>query len=221
MTLYVPCRTDEEMLYNMLRSVQGQVNDVVVINNTGHTLDIPKDIRNMVMVIDPPDQLLYGQSLNVAIKHAAKAGYKYCLWAHSDIRLQPNAIYTLMKYYETIKDTKWGQVLTNYDSLCLFNPDFFIKEDIWDDVILFPQYFGDNHRHRLMELRGYNIYTCDEAAKLVHHIGSHTIKNHNEYWKRNEYAFKYDSMLYAELWGGNPHQETVTDPTCHGIYPVR
>ena len=217
-TIYIPCRANPEVLQNAVNDLTGQVDQIVVFNNTNGELNIA--CPNLVMV-EPPDPLLYGQSLNAAVKMARKAGSPYCLWAHSDIRVKPGAIDALMQKYEELKDTKWGVIWTNYDSLCLFNPVFFIDEGVWDDVVCFPTYYGDNHRAQLMKLRGYSMTFAEQAGALVEHLGSHTIRMNPEFNSRNNIVFGHHGAIYRSIWGGAPGQETSQDPTARGLYPLK
>jgi hypothetical protein len=123
--------------------------------------------------------------------------------------------------YEEIKGNKWGVVYSKYDVLCLINPHFFIDEDIWGDPALFPNYFGDNHRYRIMDLRGYTRFECPESAPLVTHIGSQTITRHPYYGMINGLTFDLEGQLYRKIWGGGPGEERGTDPTVGGLYPLR
>lgn len=217
-TIYIPCRANIDVLHNAIQTLMGQVDKFVIFNNTNEPMNLGYD---NVDIVDPPDPLLYGQSLNAAVKMARKEGTPYCLWAHSDILVQPGAVDALFEKYEEVKDSKWGVIWTNYDSLCLFNPVFFIDEGVYDDVVFFPTYFGDNHRARIMQLRGYGMHTAEKASPLVNHLGSHTIKMNPAYGTRNNLVFGKHGELYRAIWGGGPGQETLTDPTCHGIYPLK
>lgn len=217
-TLYLPCKANPDILQGAIDSVQDQVDHIVVFNNT----NAPLTLRGKsITIIEPPDPLLYGQSLNAAVKMARKEGTAWCLWGHSDIVVHPGAIDALFRKYEEFKDTKWGVIWTNYDSLCLFNPAFFIDEGVWDDVVCFPTYYGDNHRGQLMKLRGYSLNSCPEAADLVTHLGSHTIRMNPEHGIRNNIVFGHHGAIYRAIWGGMPGQETVNDPTARGMVPIR
>lgn len=217
--LYMPCSANPEMMFDAVRSVLDQVDSIEVINNTMVPFDWPDDLKESGKVKEmmPPDSLLYGQSLNYAVRDSDKKGLPYCFWAHCDILVKPGAVDLLFAEYERIKDTKWGVVWTNYDTLCLFNPRFFIDEDRWDDSYLFAQYFGDNHRGRFMQLLGYAGYVCAEAGNLVTHIGSHSIKNLS-FQRKNDVMFPHCAKIYSDLWGGGPGQETNTDVTLGGMY---
>jgi hypothetical protein len=210
----------------MLDQIHTQVDKVTVINNTlqplqyrlGDILLPLTEKYNNVEEIIPTDKLLYGQSLNFAVRDSHKNGYEVCLWAHCDIEVRPGAVDALFHKYEEIKDQKWGQILSNYDSLCLFNPAFFVNENIWEDVYVLPTYFWDNARAYLMKKRGYSIHGCPEAAQLVTHLGSHTIHRNPIYNAKNGLVFKWHEKIYIEMCGGPPGHETK-DATLGGLYP--
>lgn len=217
MTCFIPCVDNVDLLKGAVASLYNQVDGFCIIDNTRDDIVID-DPDNKVLDIVSPTPLSYEQSLNVAISYCSEN--PYCLWGHNDIVVQPGAVDALMHKWNEVKDTKWGVIYSSYDSLCLFNPSFFYNEDIWGDPWLFSGYYGDNHRYRLMDLRGYGRHSCPEAEKLVAHLGSKTLAN-PLYRKRNEFSFDAYGQIYSRIWGGMPGRETVTDPTCHGLYPLR
>lgn len=224
-TCYIPIREDEDLLRQAIIGLYDQVDSLEVINSTQRNLDTylaEIDPALKISLINPPVALCFEQAINTAIKDAvAKGNTEFIVWGHNDIVVQPGAVDALIRKYEEIKDTKWGVIYGMYDTLCLFNPRFFIDENIWGDPALFPNYFGDNHRYRLMDLRGYARIECPEAAPLVKHIGSQTITRHPYHGLINGMTFDFEGQLYRRIWGGGPGQETCIDPTCHGLYPMR
>lgn len=217
--LYVPCAANPDILRNAIASIIDQVDAITVINNTREFIEGLDDPK--ISVLEPPDMLLYGQSLNYAVRQTYRDGEKACLWAHNDILVKPGAVDALYEKYEELKDTKWGVIWTNYDSLCLFNPVFFVEEGLWDDVYLLPTYFGDNLRAHLMKLRGYSMNYAEKAFSLVNHLGSQTIVQNHPFRRKNDIVFSHHGNIYSALCGGPPGQERNTDPTLGGIYPLR
>lgn len=218
MICHIPCIDGIDLLKCAVNGLYNQVSSFFLINNTGHLLNLP-DPDNKIYVENMRTPQVYEQSLNVAIRHARES-HEPCLWAHNDIIVQPGAVDALIKKYEEVKNTKWGVIWSSYDSLCLFNTDFFYNENIWGDPWLFQNYYGDNHRYRLMQLRGYTLYECNEAKSLVTHLGSMTIKQNAQYNRKNGITFDKAGQIYASIWGGLPGQERVTDPTAGGLYPL-
>lgn len=224
-TCYIPIREDEDLLKQAIVGLYDQVDSFRVINSTQKPLEIyfkADDPNSKISFINPSTPLCFEQALNTAIKDSISEGNtEFIIWGHNDIIVQPGAVDALVEKYEEVKGTKWGVIYGMYDTLCLFNPRFFIDENIWGDPALFPNYFGDNHRYRLMDLRGYARINCDKAAGLVHHIGSQTITRHPYHGIINGMTFDFEGQLYRRIWGGGPGQETCADPTCHGLYPMR
>ena len=223
---YIPIRSNEEILLNVVDDLYNQVDAFEIINSTGRNLTPcfeSHDKDKKIFILDPLDPLCYEQSLNVAIKHSIifQKQDDFIIWAHFDIRVKPGAVDALMQAYEQIKDTKWGVLYGYYDTLCLFNPKFFTQEGIWGDPNLFPNYFGDNHRYRIMDLRGYSRSNAPDVSDKVEHIGSQTIRNNAYFGIVNALTFSLEAQLYARLWGGGPGQETIIDPTAQGLYPIR
>jgi hypothetical protein len=204
------------------------VDAFVIINNTNTSLaeyfsEAGVDTDHKVRFINPVDPLCFEQSLNVAIKHSyfTLGNHDYMLWSHNDIIAKPNAIATLLHEYTSIREKKWGILYGDYDHLCLFNPNFFVKENIWGDPALFPNYFGDNHRYRLMDLRGYERINAKNMEGLVTHLGSQTIIRNPYFKKINDLTFSSWGQIYVNIWGGYPPNETNNDPTCGGLYPIK
>jgi len=221
---YIPLREDEDLLKQAIAGLYDQVDSFKIINSTQRNIaPYLADINPLLKFdfITPHSPLCFEQALNAAIKDSIKEkDIEFIIWGHNDIVVQPGAVDALVEKYEEVKGTKWGVIYGTYDTLCLFNPRFFIDENIWGDPALFPNYFGDNHRYRLMDLRGYARYDCDKAAQLIKHIGSQTITRHPYYGIINGMTFDLEGQLYRNIWGGGPGSETVTDPTCHGLYPL-
>ena len=216
---HIPCIDGVDLLKRAVSDLYGQVSSFFIINNTMSPLFI-EDKDNKVHIENVRTPLVYEQSLNMAISHAYTEDSPYCLWGHNDIEVRPGAVEALLAKWREVKDAKWGVIWSSYDSLCLFNPEFFVKENIWGDPWLFQNYYGDNHRYRLMQLRGYSLVKCPEAAALVTHLGSMTIKQNHLYNKKNGIVFDKAGQIYSSLWGGLPGQERSTDPTCCGLYPI-
>ena len=223
---YIPVRSNEEILKNTIISLYDQVEAFMVINSTEKDLstyfeDIDKEKK--VFLVNPIDPLCYEQALNTAIKHSyyLQGQKEFIIWAHFDIIAQPGAVDSLMAEYERIKDTKWGVLYGNYDTLCMFNPKFFVDENIWGDPNLFPNYFGDNHRYRLMDLRGYSRSNAPNMEGKVEHIGSQTIRNNAYFGRVNALTFELERQLYVNIWGGIAPNETNGDSTCGGLYPIK
>lgn len=222
---YIPLRTGIGLLKNAVAGLYDQVDGFMIINSTEQDL-YPVfegcDPEHKVSFINPTDPLCFEQSINVAIKTAYYLlKTPYIIWAHNDIVVRPGAIDALLETYEQYKDTKWGVIYGNYDVLCMFNPRFFIDENIWGDPSLFPNYFGDNHRYRLMDLRGYSRINAPNVSDKVVHIGSQTIRNSPYHNRINSLTFDLESQLYVRIWGGIAPNETNPDSTCGGLYPLR
>lgn len=215
--IYIPCATNPHILYEAIESLDEQVGTFRIINSTGKPLKVP---TTKAVIYDSPVPLLFGQALNFAIQEVERRKDPFCLWAHNDIVVKPGAIDALFKKYEEVKDRKWGQILSNYDSLCLFNPRFFVDHNMWEEFMMFPFYFSDKHRARLMNLIGYEIHDCPEASELVYHKESNSIRYDPAFRIRNEYMFEQHGAIYRKIWGGDPGQEKNTDATVRGLYKV-
>jgi len=216
--LYIGYTQDEGLLSKVIDSFINQVDKIIIINNSL----IPISYKNE-KVVDyiPSDTLSCEQSISYATRCEHTRGSPYVLWCHNDlISISQNIVERLIDKYEEIKDTKWGVIFGHYDHICLFNPEFNYKENIFSWNIMFPSYFGDNQRYRLMDLRGYIKYNLQFTDSEVNHIGSQTIRNNAIWGLLNGWTFPMYAELYNKLWSGSPGQETNNDPTCHNIYPL-
>ena len=224
-TLYIPTRTNPEVLEATVRSLYDQVDAFMIINNLGMDLAEyfkDKDTEHKMSFINPPDPMGCEQSINVAVKYSyyVEKNPDYVMWAHHDIIAQPGAVTKLFEGYEKVKNTRWGVLYGCYDTFCLFNPLFFINENIWGDSWLFPNYFGDNHRYRMMDMRGYSRSDAEGMGELVRHVGSQTIRNSRYFNLINSITFELQRQVYIKIWGGGPGSETINDPTAGGLYPM-
>ena len=215
--LFIPHLKNEDILKQEIDSLINQVDYFFIINNSLTPLSF---IDSKIVDYIPSDSLCYEQSLNVAIRKSHELNIP-TLWAHSDlIAHDSNVIDILIEKYEEIKNDKWGVIYACYDALCMFNPEFFYKENLWGDPWLFINYFGDNNRYRLMDLRGWKKYSVeDRTSKLVEHLGSQTIRKHPDMNRKNGLTFDLYGQLYKKIWGGLPGQETINDPTAKGLFP--
>jgi hypothetical protein len=215
--LYIPYILNEELLSRVLDSFINQVDKIIVINNSLVPL---KYSNEKVVDYIPPVIFSFESSLEYAMRQTVKEGREYLLWAHSDLlALDNDVIPSLLLKYEEVKNSKWGMIYGAYDTICLFNPKFFVDENIWPDTsFMFTNYFGDNNRNRLMLLRGYTFHNGDNIH--VNHVGSQTIRNSAGMNYKNGLMFPLWQQLYIKMWGGMPGQETINDPTCNGIYPI-
>lgn len=192
---------------------------IVVMDNT---LQLTvNDLPWYCELITPSDRLLHGQSINAFIRMALKNKEDFVMSLHTDAVVHKGAIQNLIDAYEKHGNKKWGCIVTGTglgDAFCLWNPQFSLKEDIWHDPFLFPMYYMDNNFYRLMDLRGWTRLNVGEN-NLITHTGSHSIRNSPVFNMKNNIAFKYHGMIYSEIWGGLPGQETIHDCTARGLFP--
>lgn len=224
-TCYIPCGGDLHLTHRAVASLADELaNDypyasIVVINNTEGPIEVP----GADDIVDMPVRLLHGQSINYMIRDAAARREPFCMSLHNDAKLYPGAVKELLDKWAEIQytNTRWGAITlghNNGDAFVLWNPRFFIDENVWHLPFLHPFYYLDNTMYRMMELRGYEIIHTEND--LILHEGSHTIRN-DPVWRRiNDICFKHHGSIYAELWGGYPGSETINDPTARGIYPL-
>jgi hypothetical protein len=146
----------------------------------------------------------------------------FVLSTHTDSELLPGAMEALIAGYEQRKGTKWYAMGIGSAIFVAFNPRFFVEENVWFDTFLFPFYYMDNHMGRIAMLRGLgdSLVTLEAyEGALIKHVSSHYLKEDPIFRRKNDIAFKHHGAIYADIWGGLPGHETVTDPYASGTLP--
>ena len=215
---FIPMRANDNLTLQAIKSLYDQIDEFFILNNSCKALRNELEYDPKITVYDPMTPQCYEQSLNIAARWVHEINCPYFIWAHNDIIAKPEVVDLLFKKYDQVKKHKWGVIYSRYDTLCLFNPDFFYKENLWGDVNLFPDYYGDNNRYRLMDLRGWRRYNTEGTEELVEHLGSQTIKQNPDRNLINNLTYDLRAILYARIWGGAPGHETITDPTANGLF---
>jgi hypothetical protein len=221
LTYYTAYRTNEEICVQAVKSLYDQVDSFYIINNSIYDPSINLSGIDKVHVYTPLDGMCCEQSINIAVRDCVVKGEPYCLWGHFDIIAQPGAVQALIDKYEEVKNTRWGVIYGYYDTFCLFNPVAFEEDNLYGNVNLWSNYFGDTFRYRRMDLLGWQRVVADKCTPLINHLGSQTIRQSSFYGKMNELTFGMYADLYNRLCGGPPGAETNTDTTFGGLYPKK
>jgi len=219
MTCFLCCLLNNGYLEKALESIYPQIIKYkekgkplfYIINNTLEKLNI--DIKYDYFIYNSPVPLNFSQSINYAFRENDKNDFM--LWSHIDVTLNDNALDSLYNKYIEVKNKKWYQVRTNYDSFAIYNHKVFLENNILYDELLFPLYFNDKHAYRLMELRGYNFFETNE--NLVNHHTGMSIKTNKTIGRKNKMMFEEQGFVYKKIWGGFPGEETITDPNANGV----
>lgn len=231
--MYIPFARDVDLLNKCINSIYPQMREysvyegkpIVVMNNSGKSIDGLLEHPEEVDVWELPFELMHAQQMNWMFKDTLKEGYPFTLTTHTDSELMPGAIKAMLNEYERIKDTKWYAFGIGGPIFVAFNPQFFVQENIWYDAFLFPFYYMDNHMGRLAKLRGWSDHAVfigeSPDVPLVKHVSSHFLKTDPIFCKKNSIAFPAHGLIYKTIWGGLPGSETVTDPYANGTLPKK
>lgn len=196
---------------------------IIVFNNTKQDFDWDKINKNMIgnfTVEDYYEPYLLPQILNWGIRRAKKLGEDFMFWMHDDAALHCNGLKILLDKYEEVKDLKWASIyLSKMGDVCsLYNFNYNYTENVWYEPILFPLYFMDCHYTRIARLKGWSIEYAnwDPPKDYVVHPGSHTIKENQRLNTINNFMQESWRLVFEKIWGGQPGQETITDPNAQG-----
>ncbi len=162
-----------------------------------------------------PNDFLYPQVLNNAIRTAIENKEDFMFQFHDDAQAMPDLIKGMVEKYEEIKDGNWSAIFGGAGDHCSFyNHRYNATFNSFYDAFLFPHYFMDNHYFRSATLRGWPI--VDVVPKRTIHEGSFSL-NVGNFRIKNGVAFPHSAALYSSIWGGGVGNETIVDPLAGGI----
>jgi hypothetical protein len=223
--VYVPFGGNIDLLNRCVESIVGRIGEfssepipVCILNNTLVSVRDTLKHYDKCLELIPPVELQLAQECNWFIRLARENDEPFACSLHTDAELLDGAIEDLLEKYHQVKETRWAQILQFSSGIfCALNPDFFYSENIWFDAFLFPFYFMDNHMTRIVTARGWSVHTTRRFLEpLVNHEIGHYAKDKPEFRRKNELVYPHHRALYAQIWGGEPEQETIIDPFASG-----
>lgn len=215
---FCPVVNRPDLLVRLIAAAVYLHDDFTVIDNSGCGIaECAASPWSSVKVFRPPIPLTFTQTMNWQLEETLRRGKPYCIQIHNDAVIPDGACEKLLDYARNnTGERRWGVIYTNYDVLCIHNPQ--VYKNIGGYDINLPQYFSDNDYFRRMDLAGWErIDTGIEVGHGQNGQGSQTI-NSDPYLKHvNNVTFPLYREYYRAKWGGYPEQEKFIHP--FGILP--
>jgi hypothetical protein len=229
--LYVAFARNVELLNRCIDSVVPQIREhstwqgkkIVIINDSGEDIAGQYHHPEEVEIYEK----LYRVKLSPAViadwyvKDAYYTGQPFAMTLHTDAALLPGAMQDILEKYDEVENTKWGMIFggAGWEVYALYNPKFFVEENVWHAPHLFPFYYQDNHLYRIMALRGWQKYQSHSQVPTIIHKSSHYLKEDPIFRRKNDIAFPAHGAIYAAIWGGLPGYEKSNDKYASGTLP--
>lgn len=207
--LGVPVLNRPDLLEVMLRSIDVEVERLVVIDNsgTGELANVALDVRPDAIVLDPPRNLGVAASWNLIIKMTADA--PHWLLANADVRFGPGDLSRLSA--ATIGEDAVVAMLVEYGAFGLNRAT--LDAVGWFDENLHPIYCEDtDYRYRCV-LAGVPERTVSPHSTT--HVGSVSYRG-NDNDARNARTYPANVAYYTRKWGGFRGAERYSTPFAAG-----
>lgn len=226
--LFIPFGKDLDLLTKSVNSIADQVEEyscyegkkIVILNNSLEPINISTPYIDMIEIWELPFELVHAQQANWMIADSINKQLPFFIVTHTDAEHLPGVMKEMLSRYEKIKDTKWFQLrMAGCPVFIMFNPQFFVQENILYDAFLFPFYYMDHHIERIAKIRGWAKINDPIETPLVNHIRSHMLKTDDVFKARNDLVCVQAEKAYEEIWGGLPEKETINDPYAKGTLP--
>ncbi len=210
--LGVPYINRPDLLQTMLRSVDVEVGEVVIIDNSPDAELRGLTGPNKSRVISMHHNLGVSASWNLIIKVTPKAPWWFIV--NSDIEFYPGELAGVVEAMEGFDG------VTTLVGLSAFGIS---KEAIakagWFDENFVPAYCEDNDFHRRCQLTGVEWKDLEPGSKTTHG-GSQVIGSSPWYRNENNRTYPLNVAYYRQKWGGGIHDaETFTTPFNSGAHP--
>lgn len=207
--LGVPVLNRPDLLYKMLASVDVQVGQVIVIDNSSNGANVENLICPGAMFVAPHMNLGVAASWNFIIRSFPNASW----WAivNSDIVFAPG---DLAKLAETM-ETRGEMAFLRTPSVIGISPETIEKTGYFDENF-YPAYYEDNDYVYRAGLTGTTISVLPAGYE---HEQSATIRSDTHLWAENQRTFPINGEYYVRKWGGTVYQERFSTPFNAGGSP--
>jgi len=231
--IYISFARNMELLNKCIDSVVPQIREfstwkgkkIVVINDSGEDIRGQCHFPDEVEIYEMPYRIKLSPAImgDWVVKDAFYTNQPFAMTLHTDAELLPGAMKDILDKAKEIEGTKWGMLFggAGWQVFALYNPRFFVDENVWHDPYLFPFYYQDNHLYRIMTLRGWYVTQSDSKIPTIIHKSSHYLKEDPIFKRKNDIAFPAHGWIYAQIWGGLPGYETSVDPYAAGTLPKK
>ena len=197
-----PTISRADLLARALRSIDTVVERLIVVDNSPDGLDLPDDLADRVVWVEPGSNLGFGGSVNHVIRTNPRAPW-WCI-ANADVEFGPG---DLDRLAAEMTGARWVGV-TDWRVFGL-TTDAVQAAGLWDEN-LHPAYDDDCDYERRCDLAGVPRYFIPGTTS---HVGSAAIRSDERYARANARSHASNRAYYLAKWGGPPRGgETFTTP---------
>jgi hypothetical protein len=186
--LIIPVLNRYDLLEMSLKSIDHEVDDILIINNGRDPYNI--DIENLnIRVLNLPSNLGISGSWNLGIKLYPHS--PYWLFGSADTSFRPNEL----KKFEEFSGSEFF-IKSNAHYSCFSLGENIVKKIGLFDEYIHPAYYEDNDYDDRMVLAGFADHILCPGIQVDDHGGSQTIKSEPHFMQRNHETFKKNGEYY-------------------------
>lgn len=208
--LGVPILTEPALMWEMLRSVDVEVDRLVIVDNSGegyYIPSLPEFDRFNVTYVRPGHNMGVAASWNAIIKTTSRAEW----WAivNHDVVFSAGDLARLEEHMDSA-----GGLATMMGGFSIFGIDREVvaRVGLFDENYV-PAYFEDNDYDYRCRLAGVQMTGLPSGS--THRISS-TLRSDPRFMEANKNTFLLNREYYISKWGGTPYQEMYDTPFNNG-----
>ena len=186
--LIIPVLNRYDLLEITLKSIDYDVDEVLIINNGRDPYDIEIDGLN-IRILNMPSNLGISSSWNLGIKLYPHV--PYWVFSSADTSFRPDEL----KKFEDFSGSDYF-VKSNAHYSCFSLGENIVKEIGLFDEYIYPAYYEDNDFDDRMVLAGFAENIICPGIQVDDHGGSQTIKSEPRFMARNNDTFKKNGEYY-------------------------
>lgn len=202
--IYIPHTRNIDLLKKCLSNLKDYYQDIIIINNSGSTINVDKKISTL----DTPIELYTAQTYNFIMQNAL-SNYLDCIFFMHDDCFVPNHVdfrdFIDHSLYELRNNSSTGWVYADNkkencpkDLLCCYRCDMLKEVGGWD-ALRYPFYYLDLDFKLKVEKNSWVIKAIEK--NIVHENGgSNTIKSSAERSIINCYYLEVSRILFETEW---------------------
>jgi hypothetical protein len=177
--------------------------------------NLPEYDHLQISYIRPIINIGYGGGLNAGISQTPDA--PWWMFVNADVFFSPETLAQVEVAMTGVSDPRFIATGTVNPFACgALNRALVEKVGLFDEWTFFPAYFEDNDYAYRMGLQGIEQVVLPIEVYHGDDIGpehaSATIRSSQHYADANNRTFVENRRRYVQKWGGEPRQETFTQP---------